>query len=185
MCGGCRGESNNNSLPTAYRASVADKQDSALGLNGSTILSSICIDFQIPSCSISELYLCYKKSWAASVVSLPSNLFILQLFCSLFLFLAIGCTELLWKSAAAGEGWTCLEMAATKARLSSITRPLNLLWEYLKLPLSDLQREVQGEAVAPLTQTGIASPPVLPALGWSSALFCPNLLVKITATTVT
>lgn len=92
------------------------------------------------------------------------------LFCSLFLFAAIWCTELLWKSAAAGEGWTCLEMAAIKARLSSITRPLNLLWEFLKLPLSALQREVQGEALAPLflllmTQTGITSPPMLPALG--------------------
>lgn len=73
------------------------------------------------------------------------------------------CTELLQKSAAAGEGWTCLEIAATKARLSSVTRPLNLLWEFLKLALSALQREVWGEAVAPLflqlmTQTGIASP---------------------------
>lgn len=38
------------------------------------------------------------------------------------------------------EGWTCLEIAATKARLSSVTRPLNLLWEFLKLALFALQR---------------------------------------------
>lgn len=109
------------------------------------------------------------------------------LFCSLFLFPAMQCTELLWKSALAGEGWTCLEIAATKARLSSVTRPLNLLWEFLKLALSALQREVQGEAVAPLflllmTQTGIASPRTLPSLGWSLALCCPNPSVKTTAT---
>lgn len=109
------------------------------------------------------------------------------LFCSLFLFPAVHWTELLWTSAAAGEDWTCLEIAATKARLSSITWPLNFLWEFLKLALSALQREVWGEAVELLflllmTQTRIASPRTLAVLRWSSASCCPNPSVKTTAT---
>lgn len=107
------------------------------------------------------------------------------LLCFLFLFPATQCTELLWKSPTAGEGWTCLEIAATKARLSSVTRPLNLLWEFSKLSLSARQ----GEAIAPLflllmTQTGIASPQTLPVLGGSVVLCCPNPSVKTTATTL-
>lgn len=78
------------------------------------------------------------------------------------LFFAMQGIEL-GKSAAAGGGWICLETVATKGRLSSVIRPLNILWEFLRLALSALQREVWGEAAAPLflllmTQTGIASP---------------------------
>jgi len=171
---------------------VAEKQDSALDLNGRNILSSICIDFQVPSCSISKFYPRYNLrifkllQWSLSH-SLPiSSSSYTYLFCSLLLP-AVQCTELLWKSTAAGEGWTCLEISATKARLSGVTRPLNLLWEFLKLAVSALQREAWGEAVAPLfllwmTQTGIASPRTLPVLGWSSAFCCPNPSVKTTAT---
>lgn len=175
------------------RESVAEKQHSALILIAEAyFLPSVLIfSFLHAPFLSSTLIITWEKLNCFSGLSLspPISSSYSYLFCSLFLFPAMQCTELLWKSAAAGEGWTCLETVATKARLSSVTRPLNLVWEYLKLALSALQREVWGEAVAPLfllltMKAGISSQWTLPVLGWSSALCCPNPSVKTTATTL-
>lgn len=181
-------QNNNNCLPRAYKKSVAEKQDSARDHNGRNILFSISVDFQIASCSLSEFCPHYNLRKVELLRwPLPFHFPSLPTAASL-LFFAMQGTELLRKSAAAGEGWTCLETVATKARLSSVIRPLKLLWEFLRLALSALQRGVWGEAAAPLflqlmTQTGIASPWTLPPLGWSLALCCPNPSVQTTVTT--
>lgn len=70
-------QNNNNSLPGADKKSVAEKQDSARDHNGRSILFSICVDFQIASCSLSEFYPHYNLrkvelfQWS---LSLPSVL---------------------------------------------------------------------------------------------------------------
>lgn len=73
-----------------YRESVAEKQDSALHLNGRSTLSSICIDLQIPSCSISEFYPhsnLRKVELLQWSLSFPSNLLLFLQLPLLFLVL--------------------------------------------------------------------------------------------------
>lgn len=74
-------QNNNNCLPGAYKKSVAEKQDFARDHNGRNILFSICVDFQIASCSLSEftLIITWEKLSCFSGLSPSTFLLFLQL----------------------------------------------------------------------------------------------------------
>lgn len=96
--------------PEHIGESLAEEQNSALRLNSRSILSSFCIDFQIPSCSISKFYPCYnlrKVELLQRSVSFPSDLLLfIQLL--LLLLVLISCY---------GAHWTPLEISCCSWRL--------------------------------------------------------------------